>query len=42
MEGPLQTSFYSHIKPKWNFVNEYINRVIYPIYVVFVGKDKDK
>ena len=30
------------MKPKQNFVNEYINRVVYPIYVVFAGRDRDK
>ena len=25
-----------------NFVKEYINRVVYPVYVILVGKDKDK
>ena len=41
MAGPLQTSFFSHVKPKWSFVKEYINKVVYPIYVILAGKDKD-
>ena len=31
--------FFSHLKPKQNFVNEYINKVVYPIDVVLAGKD---
>ena len=42
IEDPLQTFFFPHVKPKQNFVKEYINRVVYPIYVILVEKDKDK
>ena len=43
MEGSLQTFFFfPHVKPKSNFVNEYIYRVVYIIYVVLVGRDKNK
>ena len=30
------------MKPKYNFVKEYINRVVYPVYVILAEKDKDK
>ena len=30
------------MKPKKNFVKENINRVVYPVYVILTGKDKDK
>ena len=43
VEGPLQTFFFSlHVKPKYNFVKKYINKVVYPVYVILAGKDKDK
>ena len=43
MEGPFKLFFFfPHMKPKQNFVKEYINRVVYPVYVVLVGKDKEK
>ena len=42
MEGPLQTFFFSlHVKPKYNFVKKYINKVVYPVYVILAGKDKN-
>ena len=31
--------FFSHMKPKQDFAHEYIDRVIYLVYVVLVGKD---
>ena len=39
MEGPLQKKKNSHVKPKQNFVNEYINKVIYHVHVVLAGRD---
>ena len=30
------------MKHKYNFVKEYINGVVYPVYVILAGKDKDK
>ena len=42
MEGLFHTFFFPHVKPIQNFVKEYINRVVYLVYVILVGKDKDK
>ena len=37
---PSNFCFFPHVKLELNFVNEYINRVVYPI--VLAGRDKDK
>ena len=39
IDGPLQTFFFS--KRETNFVREYINRVVYSVYIILAEKDKN-
>ena len=44
MKDLLQIFFFflPQVKPKWNFVKEYINRVVYLVYVILREKIKEK